>query len=82
MHEAVKQRLLLARLVPGSSDGHQRAGQDLAVVGGSSRRGRPSLDVCIEAAGFVDRAAAAGYTSFAFVTPSTNDLADLTPKPI
>ncbi|MCU1481481.1 MAG: histidine--tRNA ligase, partial [Subtercola sp.] len=28
------------------------------------------------------RAAAAGFTSFAFVTPETHDLAELTPKPI
>ncbi|UFS59776.1 histidine--tRNA ligase [Subtercola endophyticus] len=30
----------------------------------------------------LDRASAAGFTSFAFVTPSTHDLADLAPKPI
>ena len=61
MHQAVEQGLLLSRLLPGASDGHESAGKDFAVIRRASRRGHPRLHILIKLSGFLDRSAAPEY---------------------
>ena len=61
MHETVEQGFLLPCLPARTPHGHERARQDLQVIGATARRGRARLHIFIELPGFLDCSAAAEY---------------------